>query len=347
MARGHLGLERFDAIRIEGPDKKGNKWFFSNTFLEENLSFFEGAEKKVEIVVTEGCDTLLSWPSQRWTELLRPCGASILSEMENRQLKAFLLSESSMFVWDNRILLLTCGQTRLIESILRFVKEIGAEHIKSIIFQRKNEHLSHLQPSDFYSDVEKMRTLVDGKALRFGKIHGHHNLLFHSNRPFYPDENDTTIEFLMYDLGQGFANFLTRPRTGPQEIRSHFLFEGVLGDFSVDDFCFSPCGYSLNAIQGQNYYTVHITPQGLSSYASFETNIPMDASVEKVFHHLLDILNPSSFDLMTFNNRYSFHFERPYFQVNHSGERLSNGYNVDFHSFYKESNDFEKAEDCR
>ena len=310
------------------------------------MSFFEGAEKKVEIVVGEKCDALLNWPSQRWSELLRPSGASILSEIKNRQLKAFLLSESGMFVWNDRILLLTCGQTRLVESILHFVKKVGVEHIKSIIFQRKNEYLSHLQPSNFYSDVKQMRTLIDGKALRFGKVHGHHNLLFHSNRPFYPDENDTTTELLMYDLGPRFANFLTRPDIRPEEIRSHFLFEGVLGDFSVDDFCFSPCGYSLNAIKDKNYYTIHITPQGSSSYASFETNIPMNASIEKIFHHLLDILNPNSFDLMTFNNRHSFHFERPYLQTGHFRERLSSGYNVDFRCFYKESNAFEKAEDC-
>ena len=314
--------------------------------MEGNLSFFEGAEKKVEIVVDKECGALLNWPSQRWAELLRSCGANILSEIKNHQLKAFLLSESGMFVWDNRILLLTCGQTRLIESVLHFIKEVGAKHIKSIIFQRKNESLSHLQPSDFYSDVEKMRTLIGGKALRFGKIHGHHNLLFHSNGPFYPDENDTTTELLMYDLGQGFANFLTRSHIRPEEIRSHFVFEDILGDFSVDDFCFHPCGYSLNAIKGQNYYTVHITPQGPSSYASFETNVPVDASIEKIFFHLLDILNPCSFDLMTFNNRYSFNFGNPYFQVNRFGEHLSNGYNVDFRSFYKKNNDFEKAENC-
>ena len=314
--------------------------------MEGSLSFFEGAEKKVEIVVSKDVDTLLNWPSQRYAAMLLPSGASILSEIKNSRLKALLLSESGMFVWNDRILLLTCGQTRLIESVLHFVKEVGAEHIKSLIFQRKNEYLSHLQPSDFYSDVEKMRTLIDGKALRFGKVHGHHNLLFHSNKPFHPDENDATTELLMYDLNQGFANFLTRPDIRPEEIRSHFLFEGALGDFSVDDFCFSPYGYSLNAIKDENYYTIHITPQGLSSYASFETNIPIDASIEKVFHHLLDIFNPNSFDLMTFNNRHPPRFARPYFQVNHSGERLSNGYNVDFRCFYKESNAYEKAEDC-
>lgn len=40
----------------------------------------------------------------------------------------------------------------------------------------------------------------------------------------------------------------------------------------VDDYCFSPCGYSCNAHAGDAYFMVHVTPEDGFSYASFETN---------------------------------------------------------------------------
>jgi hypothetical protein len=42
----------------------------------------------------------------------------------------------------------------------------------------------------------------------------------------------------------------------------------------VDDWAFEPCGYSMNALRGEYYYTVHVTPETNFSYASFETNDP-------------------------------------------------------------------------
>ncbi len=310
------------------------------------MSFFEGAEKKIEIVVGRECGRLLDRPDSYWEKVAETCGAGILSQMGNVHLRAFLLSESGMFVWSDRLLILTCGQTSLVESALFLLKEFGVESIKSMIYQRKNEYRSHLQSSDFNSDVERMRTLVEGQAWRFGKVHGHYNLLFHLNRPFVPHESDRTTELLMYDLAAPLKDFLTRPGLTAGDIRSRFLEGGFFEDFSIDDFCFNPCGYSFNAIKGKHYCTIHVTPQGPSSYASFETNIEMDAETGAILHHLLDIFYPRSFDLMAFNNRHGLNFKRDYFQVGHSREELSNGYQVDFRCFYREFTDVEKAENC-
>ncbi len=304
--------------------------------------FFEGAEKKVEIVVSEDCWPLTNRPREYWVELVHACGATILSEVENQDAKAFLLSESSLFVWKDRVLMLTCGQTRLVESVLLFLKKFGTENIESIVFQRKNEYRSRLQPSDFRDDVEKIRTLVDGVALRFGKIHGHYNLLFYLNRHFHPSEADTTTEFFMYDISASSGKFLTQSGLRAQDIRSYFKLENIFEDFIIDDFAFQPYGYSLNAIKDDLYYTIHVTPQETSPYVSFETNIRMGFIIEKILHHFIDIFEPGSFDVVTFNSKRDFDFGEDYLQIAHTRDHLLNGYDVDFRYFYRGSKGPEK-----
>ncbi|MBA6377266.1 hypothetical protein H4J64_18820, partial [Colwellia sp. BRX8-2] len=56
---------------------------------------------------------------------------------------------------------------------------------------------------------------------------------------------------------------------------------------------------SLNAINEQQYLTIHVTPQMDSSYISFESNIYLLLLAPK----LLEILAPKSFDLMSFNEQ--------------------------------------------
>ena len=46
------------------------------------------------------------------------------------------------------------------------------------------------------------------------------------------------------------------------------LFPGVV----IDDHVFSPCGYSVNALCGPTYVTMHVTPELTHSFVSFETN---------------------------------------------------------------------------
>ena len=47
----------------------------------------------------------------------------------------------------------------------------------------------------------------------------------------------------------------------------------------MDSFVFDPCGFSLNGLYKDYYWTIHVTPEDSCSYASFETTIPISSSL--------------------------------------------------------------------
>lgn len=54
-----------------------------------------------------------------------------------------------------------------------------------------------------------------------------------------------------------------------------YTHRGLFPGAKIDEFGFDPCGYSMNGIIGDAFFTIHITPQPEQSYASFETNAPL------------------------------------------------------------------------
>ncbi|MEZ4871906.1 MAG: hypothetical protein R2827_06610 [Bdellovibrionales bacterium] len=77
------------------------------------------------------------------------------------------------------------------------------------------------------------------------------------------------------------------------------IFEG----FEIDDYLFQPCGYSLNALRGSEYYTIHVTPQDVGAYVSFETNVRIDQNYLPVLKRVIEVFQPSAFDVIVFRTQ--------------------------------------------
>ncbi|KAG0062931.1 spermidine resistance protein [Linnemannia elongata] len=96
----------------------------------------------------------------------------------------------------------------------------------------------------------------------------------------YPS-HDQTVEILMTNLNpEAMKRFYQReddvPGTvGGIRVDQETGLAGLFPQAQLDSFLFTPCGYSANALQDGNYYTIHVTPEPVCSYASFETNIPV------------------------------------------------------------------------
>lgn len=267
---------------------------------------FEGSEKKFELVVSDDV-SLLQWPESQHLELVKAANTQVLSKIENPKVKAYLLAESSLFVWRNRLTMITCGGTTLVNAAERAFEMIRADQIETFFYQRKNEYFPQLQSTDFYSDVKRLNGRVKGKAFRMGRADDHHLFLFHSDNHYNPAHDDKTLEVLMYGL-QGKARYVFNTSgLDIKTIREETRVDKIIPGFQVDDHAFSPIGYSLNAIDGDRYYTIHVTPQDESPYVSFETNLTAHESspeaVRTILQSVLEVFRPQSFDIVYFDSR--------------------------------------------
>jgi S-adenosylmethionine decarboxylase len=263
---------------------------------------FEGSEKKLEVLVRDGI-SLLQWPEERWLQIVEASQTQILSKIENIDCRAYLLSESSLFVWDDRFTMITCGTTTLVDVMGVAQKYLAHDDIDALIFERKNEYFPQFQKSDFFSDIEKLDVYMNGRAYRFGHLDDHHVYLFHSDKKYRPRKNDTTLEILMYGLQGKAQEIFNRAGQTSEEIRKETGVDRILPDFIIDDHSFSPIGYSLNAIKGPQYYTIHVTPQDVSPYVSFETNLTSRNQMQKTINSVLEVFRPRAFDIVYFDTK--------------------------------------------
>lgn len=300
--------------------------------------WFEGAEKKVEIV-SKGA-RLRTRGLPFWQKTVELAGAKILSSIENEQTQAFLLSESSLFIWDDRMTMITCGRTSLVNAAWFLIDEIGPDNVDLVTYERKNEYYPHQQSTDFLKDVEILQTRFKGKAFRFGSPDEHHLFLFHGEKPFLPEDADCTLEILMYNL-DGPARELFMGSQTLERIREITRLDRILPGFQLDDFLFQPCGYSANAIKDEFYYTIHVTPEEHGSYVSFETNVRLGSKVTDLIRSVLEVFQPRSFDVVYFHPQKELQpFNMPPFiQRNYVRQSLSCGYEVGFSTYYLKSAD--------
>lgn len=312
---------------------------------EVSSLLFEGSEKKLEVAVAPG-KSLRDLGRDFWRQVVEASQAQILSVISNEECDAYLLSESSLFVWDQQFTMITCGRTTLVNAAMKFLDNVPADRLVSFIYERKNEYFPHLQPSDFFKDVKFLKERVPGRAFRFGHPDDHHLFLFHYEKSYVPDSSDCTLEILMYDL-QGVAkDAFSSSNETLESVHQRTGVNRIFPGFQVDAFLFEPCGYSLNALRDSDYYTIHVTPQDIGPYVSFETNVDLGEDVLGKVGSVLEIFQPRSFDVVVFRpekRRTSQVLKIPGYNVRaRVQEVLGCGYEVSFDQFYKPNEALQK-----
>jgi S-adenosylmethionine decarboxylase len=203
-----------------------------------------------------------------------------------------------MFVSKDRFILKTCGTTTLllcVDALLYIVhKFTGFDKVRDVFYSRKNYMRPELQDKP-HSSFEEEASVLDsffkeGNAYCLGSINRDCWYLYtlqghHINRA------DQTLELIMQDLDPKVMSIFTQAESSSaldatRKSGIDTLYPGA----KIDDFLFSPCGYSMNGlIKGDHYMTIHITPEPQCSYVSFETNYPHEkygqiiSAVVKIF----------------------------------------------------------------
>lgn len=256
---------------------------------------FEGPEKKLEIILSQSVGGIRDNADGRWDRVVKACRAEILSRISTEALDAYLLSESSLFVWSDRILMITCGQTVLTRAVPEILGIVGRKRVALVFYERKNFMYPSEQPADFEADAAVLNGYFPGKSYRLGPANHDHVHVFYAARSHATAEEDVTLQVLMHDLDPALVKIFRAGGGRDAETARQLAGLGDLyGETAVDGHLFSPYGFSLNGIDGGEYYTIHVTPQPDGSYASFETNI-IKGDYAEVIDRLIDVFKPGRF----------------------------------------------------
>ncbi|KAL5477068.1 hypothetical protein EMCRGX_G023810 [Ephydatia muelleri] len=178
------------------------------TFSVAEVGFYEGAEKLLELWfhLPDGSSPMgiRTIPQASWRKLLKLVKCEVLSVITNDTTDAYLLSESSLFVFSNRVILKTCGTTTLlvaIKPVMALVEEAvpGAVAINAF-YSHLHFKAPHLQAQPHTSFEEEVSLLdqmfTAGSAYSFGQ-HGGVNkwYMYGMQKPDYPlCRPDQTLE---------------------------------------------------------------------------------------------------------------------------------------------------------
>ena len=239
---------------------------------------FTPYETRIELRCRGG---LLALPESVWHKSAHLCGARIVSEYKGVGVRSYILSLSSLFVFESRIVLLCCSQ-KPFDSVLTFWREVLAELSPYALFIEKrlnpfNEGDECVNVSDRIFSLETVRSF------------GFRNLGMslpssYSSSPSRDSLNNSLEmkKFLMHE-SWGLVERVDLPRHkvammfSPKLPLTYSLIEECVqklpGLTFNQEFQFTPSGFSSNHLHCredvvQGYSTVHYSE---GAYLSIES----------------------------------------------------------------------------
>jgi len=264
---------------------------------------FEGPEKKLEVFFSTPAseEGFRGYDQTTWSDMLLDACCSILHRQSNAEFDAYLLSESSMFVYPSKVILKTCGTTGLLlvlPKLLALADRVGVtvENVHYGRYRYKFPELQHFPHASFEQErsylsqhFSNVQSRVIGPAesrcwyvlcARPEKVVPAPTLPA-PREPLSPRFGEDIFEIAMENLSADVCSRFfcsTYPSLSGKDLAAHMTqvsgINELLPRVDIDDWAFKPCGYSMNGQRDQFYYTIHITPEKGFSYASFETNDP-------------------------------------------------------------------------
>lgn len=156
---------------------------------------YEGTEKTLEITfVRERGRNLHRVERRDWDAILSEARCQILSEVRNEEVVAFVLSESSLFIYEWELHLKTCGSSTLLRCLPKLLETTcreGGMTLENVRFSRKNysfpddqqfPHLSFASETTYGLNAIRPYSKTRGGAYVLGDLMADHwNVFFVSN----------------------------------------------------------------------------------------------------------------------------------------------------------------------
>nr|CAB3447204.1 unnamed protein product [Digitaria exilis] len=253
---------------------------------------FEGYEKRLEISFSEasvfadpngrGLRALSRAQIDSFLDLAR---CTIVSELSNKDFDSYVLSESSLFVYPHKVVIKTCGTTKLllaIPRILELAEELSLP-LAAVKYSRGTFIFPDAQPSPHKNFVDEVTFL--NRYFGSLKSGGNAYVIGDPAKPgqkwhiYYatenPEEPVITLEMCMTGLEKKKASIFFKTSADghtscAKEMTELSGISDINPEMEICDFDFEPCGYSMNAIHGPAFSTIHVTPEDGFSYASYE-----------------------------------------------------------------------------
>lgn len=261
---------------------------------------FEGVEKKLVLDFT-GKGSMRDMKKSIVDTMFENACCRALSKTSNKIMDAYVLSESSCFVYEKRIVLKTCGTTEPIGAvpcILAAAQSQGLE-VKSGMYCHMDFKFPKAQ-SPSYRSFDSERDLLQcyfSNAVSTKLVSGDNpawNVYTHDIPTI------SCLEVLMYDLDRDVMDQFYKKDKVKNGKDSGDEVTGTTGTFQLapdaewDSFLFTPCGYSANAILDESYTTIHITPEEACSYASVEIS-PIPKDINSMVEQITKLYKPGHF----------------------------------------------------
>ncbi|RMZ54438.1 hypothetical protein APUTEX25_002014 [Auxenochlorella protothecoides] len=255
---------------------------------------FEGSEKRISVSFSSRAGAvgagLRALTRAELDALMDSAACLIVSARHHASHDAYVLSESSCFVYPDRIVVKTCGTTRLLACVpllLRLAAGLGLEPA-AVKYSRASFLFPAAQPEEhasFEAETAVLRAAFAALPLASAYVLGDAlaGLQWHvfaagvargaaavAQAPPPPPLH--TLELCMTGLcPRKAANFFrTEAFVDSRRVTCDSGIQDLLPKAEIDDYVFEPCGYSMNAVEAGSFSTIHITPEDGFSYASFE-----------------------------------------------------------------------------
>ncbi|XP_022731831.1 S-adenosylmethionine decarboxylase proenzyme-like [Durio zibethinus] len=286
---------------------------------------FEGFEKRLEITFFDlpifndpnGLG-LRALSKAQLDSILEPACCAIVSQLSNSKFDSYVLSESSLFIYPNKIILKTCGTTKLLLSIppiLELSNSLSLT-VSRVDYSRGTFIFPHHQPAphrNFSDEVTALNEhfndfITEAYIIgdpKFPTCSWHvYSAVAKCSPPLMEDwRGQITLEMCMTGLDREKAGvFYKKSGNGNCSARQMTKTSGIADIISshvICDFEFDPCGYSMNGIEGFAYSTVHVTPEDGFSYASYEAmGLDTDSvKLEPLVKRVLKCFCPNEFSV--------------------------------------------------